>query len=241
MNTVDYITFSIDRFSKGYIFTYSDFDTEATKREAVIKCLNRLAASGKINKLSKGKYYKSERSAFGALQPSQYQIVKDLLEKNRKIVGYITGYGAYNELGLTTQVSNIIQIGKNEIRPALKRGIYKIAFIKQKNKITKNNIPFLKLLDAIRFIKIIPDTTIDNTCCRLMAIIRKLADTELELIIKLSKQYPPATRALLGALIEKSIGKKKSEIIRKSLNPITVYKLSALETILPNAKNWNIR
>lgn len=241
MKTVDYINFTIDRLPKGYVFTYSDFDKDVNKREAIIKCLNRLAVSGKICKLSKGKFYKPEKSAFGTLLPSQYQRVKDLLEKNGKIVGYITGYSVYNELGLTTQVSNTIQIGKNEIRGALKRGIYKIAFIKQKNKITKENIPLLKLLDAIRNIKIIPDTTIDNSCKRLIAIIKNLTGREQDLLIKSALIYPPATRALLGALVEKSLGTKKTFVLRSSLNPITKYELRATESILTNAKNWNIQ
>lgn len=240
MKIIDNIEFIVGRFPKGYIFTYSDFYIGVSKREAVIKCLNRLVTSGKINKLAKGKYYKPEQSVFGNLPPSQYQVVKDLLEKNGKVVGYITGYGAYNELGLTTQISNRIQIGKNEIRSKFKRGLYDISFIKQKNKITKDNISLLKIVDSIRFIKTIPDTTIDQSSSRLITIIKKLTKTELESIMKLALKYPPATRALLGALIEMSKGNKKAEVLRKSLNPITTYKLSVSKTILPNAKNWNI-
>ena len=127
MKITEYIAYSIDRLPKGYVFTYADFLDKvkniAAKRpskadrsigkEAVIKALNRMALSGKITKLSKGKFYKSEKSAFGELQPNRYQIVKDLLEENGKITGYLTGYSIYNQLGLTTQISNIIQIGKN--------------------------------------------------------------------------------------------------------------------------------
>ena len=51
-----------------------------------------MVAAGKINKLSKGKYYKPQESIFGALLPEQYQIVKDLLEEDDKRIGYITGY-----------------------------------------------------------------------------------------------------------------------------------------------------
>jgi hypothetical protein len=240
MKIVDQIVSAIDRLPKGYVFTYVDFNFLVNKQEAVIKTLNRLAVSGKINKLAKGKYYKPETSVFGSLPPSQYQIVKDLLEKNGKIIGYITGYGAYNELGLTTQISNTIQIARNEVRAPLRRGIYKIAFVKQKNKITKDNIRLLKILDAIRFIKTIPDTTIDNSSKSLMIIIKKLTSTEQDLMIKLALQYPPATRALLGAFLEKSMN-TKNETLRKSLNPITVFKLAVSKTILPNAQNWNIQ
>ena len=121
MKVSDYIIFKIGRLPKGYVFTYEDFIDEVNKKEAIIKALNRMAASGKIAKLSKGKYYKPENTPFGKLQPSQAQIVKDLVEENGKILGYLTGYSIYNQLGLTTQVSNTIQIGKNEIRSAFKR------------------------------------------------------------------------------------------------------------------------
>jgi hypothetical protein len=81
MKVSEYISFIIDRFPKGYVFTYSDLTTEVNQKEAVIKALNRIAVSGKIAKLSKGKYYKPESSPFGNLLPDQKQVVKDLLEE----------------------------------------------------------------------------------------------------------------------------------------------------------------
>ena len=144
MKTSEYIAFMIDRLPKGYVFTYADFITEVNQTEAIIKALNRMAASGKIAKLAKGKFYKPEITTFGNLQPNLYQIVKDLLEENGKITGYLTGYSIYNQLGLTTQVSNTIQIGKNEIRPSFQRERYTISFIRQKNTITKKISPLCK-------------------------------------------------------------------------------------------------
>ena len=84
MKVSEYIAFTIDRLSKGYVFTYADFTTEVNKKEAVIKALNRMVTSGKIAKLSKGKYYKPENTPFGNLLPNQAQVVKDLLEENGK-------------------------------------------------------------------------------------------------------------------------------------------------------------
>ncbi|VAX23389.1 hypothetical protein MNBD_IGNAVI01-2490, partial [hydrothermal vent metagenome] len=206
MKTTEYIAFTINRFPKGYVFTYEDFVTKVNKKEAIIKALNRMAVSGKISKLSKGKYYKPEKTAFGTLQPEQYQIVKDLLEQNGKTIGYLTGYSIYNQLGLTTQVSNVIQIGKNEIRSAFTRGRFKISFIKQKNNITKENIPLLQILDAIRYIKKIPDSTNEFVCKRLIAILKELNEKDIKTIVRLAQKYPPSTRALLGAMLDE-IGK----------------------------------
>jgi len=71
----DYIEDKINKFPKGYVFTYIDFISEVTKREAIIKHLNRMVATGKIEKLAKGKYYKPQCTVFGELLPEQNQIV----------------------------------------------------------------------------------------------------------------------------------------------------------------------
>jgi len=241
MKTPEYIAFTTDRFPKGYVFTYADFITEVNKKEAIIKALNRLAASGKIMKLSKGKFYKPETSAFGNLQPRQSQIVKDLLENGGKLTGYLTGYAIYNQLGLTTQVSNTIQIGKNEIRPSFKRDRYNITFIKQKNNITKENIPLLQILDAVRYIRKIPDSTIAASCKRLIVILKDLKTEDKSTLVKLALKYPPAARALLGALLKETGNRKLTEQLKKSLNPITVYKLNGVSEILTAAGKWNIK
>ncbi len=241
MKSAEYIKFSIDRLPKGYVFTYVDFITEVNRKEAVIKTLNRMAVSGKIVKLAKGKYYKPETTVFGNLLPNQAQVVRDLLENDGKLIGYLTGYSIYNQLGLTTQVSNTIQIGKNDVRPSFKRGRYTISFIKQKNTITKNNIPMLQILDAIRYIKKIPDAAIISSCKRLLAILKNLPLNDKTTIVKLALKYSPSTRALLGALLEEIGTKQLTESLKKSLNPITVYKLSGVNKIVTTTKKWNIR
>ena len=240
MKTTDYIAVTIDRLPKGYVFTYADFTTEVNKKEAVIKALNRMVVSGKIAKLAKGKYYKPESTPFGNLEPNQFQVVKDLLEEDGKVIGYLTGYSVFNQLGLTTQVSNTIQIGRNEIRPALKRDRYTIKFIKQKNTITKEYVPLLQLLDAIRYIKKIPDNTVLSSCLRLISILKSLSQNDLSTLVRLSQKYPPATRALLGALLEEFGNVQFEELLQKKLNPITKYKLAGVNTVLKAAEKWNL-
>ncbi|MBI1193763.1 MAG: hypothetical protein GC205_11415 [Bacteroidetes bacterium] len=240
MKIADYIAFTIDRLPKGYVFTYADLTTEVNQKEAAIKALNRMAASGKIAKLSKGRYYKPESTPFGSLQPNQVQIVKDLLEDDGKSIGYLTGYSVYNQLGLTTQVSNTIQIGKNQVRPSFKRERYTIAFVKQKNIITKENIPLLQILDVVRYIKKIPDASVELSCKRLLAIIKNYTDKEISTLIRLALKYPPATRALLGALLEQLQPFKTVEPLFKSLNPITKYKIEGASKAISTSRKWNI-
>lgn len=240
MKVSESIVKTINRLPKGYVFTHADFSSEVKSREAVIKALNRMAASGKIVKLAKGKYYKPENTPFGNLQPAQSQVVKDLLEENGKTVGYLTGYSIYNQLGLTTQVSSTIQIGKNQIRPNFKRERYTISFIKQKNTITKANIPLLQILDAIQYIKKIPDAGIESSCRRLLLILKELSEEDKGTIVRLALKYPPATKALLGAMLDTFQQSSLTESLNKSMNHITKYKLPGAVKVLPTAIKWNI-
>lgn len=241
MKISDIVSFKINRFPNGYIFTYKDFAASVKNTEAVIKALNRLVEKGKINKIAKGKFYKPESTVFGELLPNQYQLVKDLLEEDNKLIGYLTGYSIYNSYGLTTQVSNTLQIGKNNTRPNFKRERYVINFIKQANTINKENIPYLQFLDCLKLIKKIPDTTLAKSIERFIAIISGYKLKDIKLIARLAQKYPPSTRALLGALLDEIQLEKYSEALYKSLNPITKYTFPGIEIRLAQAKKWNLK
>jgi hypothetical protein len=240
MKTIQTIASAIEQIPAGRVFTYIDFVGNPRQKEAVIKALNRMVAAGKLAKLSKGRYYKPEDSAFGKLQPNQSEIVKDLLEKDGQVIGYLTGYSIYNQLGLTTQVGNIIQIGRNDVRPAFKRGRYAISFVKQKNVITKENIPLLQILDVIRSLKRIPDANSALAYKRLLTIIQDLSRKEKKSLVELALKYPPSTRAFLGAALNELGDKSLTKPLRESLNPISAYKLPAASA-LKYSGEWNIK
>lgn len=230
----------VENFEPDYVFTYQDLNLPTEWSESVIKMLNRLVSKGVISKISKGRFYKPKRSVFGTLQPKQEEIVKDLLEKDGEVIGYMTGYSVFNRLGLTTQVPNIIQIGSNVRKNKKQRGLFTISFILQTNPITKENIPLLQLLDAIRFIKEVPDATISQSCRRMIAIIRELNEKETDELLILAEKYPPMVRAILGAMIENIYGANKVLPLWNTLNPLTSYKIGIDEQVLPEIKKWRI-
>jgi hypothetical protein len=176
---------------------------------------------------------------FGNLKPSQEEVVKDLLEKDGKIIGYLTGVSIFGQLGLTTQISNIIEIGVKGKKNNTSRGMYTIRFVQQPNQITRSNIPLLQLLDSIKNIKRIPDTTPDNSYNRISAIIKSLDEKSLDLMIKLAMKYNPMTRAIAGAIIEELYGEEKATILRDTLNPITIYKVGLTKKVL-SSNNFRI-
>lgn len=230
----------VENFEPDYVFTYQDLNLPTEWSESVIKMLNRLVSKGVISKISKGRFYKPKRSVFGTLRPKQEEIVKDLLEKDGEVIGYMTGYSVFNRLGLTTQVPNIIQIGSNVRKNKKQRGLFTISFILQTNPITKENIPLLQLLDAIRFIKEVPDATISQSCRRMIAIIRELNEKETDKLLILAEKYPPMVRAILGAMIENIYGANKVLPLWNTLNPLTSYKIGIDEQVLPEIKKWRI-
>ena len=241
MNISKEIRKKIVAFPDDYVFRASDFEMESQNQSAVVKALNRMAATGEISKLSKGKFYKPRKTQFGELKPSAYQIAKDYIERDGKLIGYITGYSAYNALGLTTQISSYIQIGTNKSRRAVKRDKYTISFIMQQNTITKKNIEILRILDAVRFIREIPATTPNEACIRLKEIIKDLNDEQKEMLVKCSLKYTNYVRALCGAILE-DIGYDGNSLdnIRKSLNGVTNYHLPISESVLSTKQNWRI-
>ena len=222
----------------GVILTIGDFNVDMRYQGALVKALNRLVDQGILQRLSKGKYYKPRKTIFGILEPTPEEITKDLLEKNGKLVGYITGNRAFALMGLTTQITSSLLIGTNRYRHPLTRGDYTISFLQQHNPITEENIPLLRILDALKFIKDIPASSPDIIVTQLGSTINALSNAELKRLTELSENYTAYVRAILGAI--KDQNNLTAELLKTGLNATTNYKLPISEQALPNKKNWNI-
>ncbi len=229
---------TLNAFPEGKVFSITDFDVEQDKQSALVKALSRLVANGTIKKVSKGKYYKPQQTIFGELKPVGIELVKDLLERNGQLAGYITGTAAFAQMGLTTQISSLITIGTNKYRRPTRRGDYRVTFLLQPNTITEANIPLLRTLDALKLIKEIPATTPDESIKVLCERIRTMSADEQENLAELAKGYAPSVRALLGATLE-SIGAETFGL-RSTLNGVTTYKIPISSEALPTKSNWNI-
>lgn len=223
---------------EGVVLTISDFNIAPEYQAALVKALNRLVYQGSLNKISKGKYYKPRKSIFGSLKPSPEEITKDFLEKNGKLIGYITGNSAFASIGLTTQITSSIVIGTNDYRHPLMRGDYKVSFLLQRNPITTENIPLLRILDAIKLIKNIPASSPDTIISQLGKLIKSLSKKQQEELLVLAEGYTSYVRALLGAIMEHN--KINTGKLKSNLNGTTIHKISISSESLPNKQNWNI-
>lgn len=223
----------------GVILTTKDFDVEMRYKPALVKALGRLMQKGKLQKISKGKYYIPKTTIFGSTKPNDLELVKDFLQQGKKTIGYVTGTTAFATMGLTTQISSSIVIGCKKYRRPITRNGLRISFLQQDNSITVRNTPLLRILDALLMIKQIPATSPDECVNKIRSIVKDLSNADQRLLQKLSLNYKPYVRALLGAIYE-NLGLETTKI-RQSLNGVTYYKLPISDALLWNKTNWNIR
>jgi len=241
-NTItDIVKSRINTFNEGYVFSYMHIEGASKNSEAIIKALNRLTEKGILHKLSKGKFYKPSLLDNGKHGLELDEIVKDLLEHKGEQIGYLTGYSIHNKLGITTTKSNKIQIGRNTFKPPIKRSIYTIQFVLQRNIITKDNIEILQVLDCLKMLKGIPDTSRDNSLHVLGKIIRKYKKPQRDMLIQLSIKYPSSTRALLGMIFEEEKIMRPLDKIRETLNPISKFNMTLRNYDKLVKDNWNIK
>src|ERR1700675_3520003 len=108
----------IERSERGTVFTAANFASLGS-RAAINQALTRLAAVGKIRRLSRGLYDKPRQDElFGKLWPTPQAVIRALQQQHR-LRFQPTGLYAANLLGLSEQVPTRIElltgVGKNRL------------------------------------------------------------------------------------------------------------------------------
>ena len=237
MNVALEVRNRINSFDSGILIKYSDLTDITENVLALSKALSRMVKENKLEKIEKGVFYKPKKSKFGRISPSINEVIKKELEKNGEMVGYITGINLYNKLGLTTQISNVIEIGINKRKASKEVMGTKVKFIQVNSKIDKSTVNLLQLLDAMKSIKKIPDSNVNENYKILKYKINELNKFEQEKIINLALDYSPFTRAILGMILEE-ISSIDLSVLESSLNSFTKFNIE-IDNI-KNRKRWNI-
>ena len=231
----------IASITTGTTFRYEDLDIEASEYGAAAKSIGRFVDKGTLQRASKGVFYKPRQTVFGLVKPSDYELLKPYLFKNNKRVAYITGIQLYNQMGLTTQMPFTIEIsGKSRLK-ITKVGNIKVKSIKNFIEVTDENYQLLGILDTFKDFDTIPD--IDRTTAIKLLInnVKKLTPQQTQEFMMYALKYPPRVRAFVGATLE-NIDKTLDLInLKKSINPLSKYKVGITSILLPNANNWNLK
>ena len=157
-----------------------------------------------------------------------------------KRVAYITGTALYNNLGLTTQVPKIIKIASRSKRITINTGSLKAKPVKSYVDVTNDNFQLLGILDILKDFVKIPDMDKEVGIKFLLNKLKDLSEKDGLRIIKYALQYPPRTRAFLGALLNQ-LNNQENKTVMESLNPLTNYELGINDELLSTVSNWNIK
>ncbi len=242
MSVMTEVKEKIDQFPKCKLFTVRDFyPLNVESAQALTKSLSRLVKTGEIKRFSKGRYYIPKITRFGERGPSEEEILESFTRSNGNIVAYKSGITAYYEMGLTTQIPNVIILASTQSkRKSLPTQYLRCKTVRAyANPEEAGNITLLQILDAVRDFKKIPDTSPNDVIKRLRTIIKKnVKEKDFDKLMTLVVNYPPYTRAVLGAILDSL--EINTNNLKSTINVQTKFKLKISNTTLPNKKDWNI-
>jgi hypothetical protein len=224
------------------LWTLRDF-SDLGSGPAVAAALSRLVKERTIRRVRRGIYYRPSVTAFGETRPDPDATLKATLRRH-DVPAVSAGVDAWRRLGLTTQVAGVpivatprrLRLGPvgghrvhTTVRPGTPHGGHEERAV----------------LDALRNLRRIPGSTPKRVVDRLSAL---LADglVDVPALLSMALSEPPRVRALLGAILEHA--RPKDAMIRapltrlrRSLNPLTTYRIPEVAHLLPTSRGWHIR
>lgn len=119
----------------------------------IYKQLNALVNEGRLIRFEKGVYYIPTDTVFGkSLLNPRKVIEKKYISDGNNTIGYYSGVTFQNQLRLTTQMSNVIEIYTNN-EPSNVRDVYvgnqKVLLRKARTTITDSNVAVLTFLELM--------------------------------------------------------------------------------------------
>jgi hypothetical protein len=230
----------VENMPEGAVFDYAQLNITSEQFITAAQSLSRLAKRGVISRLERGKYYKSKQSKFGNSRPGESSVINALTMRQNRRIGYLTGLSVYNQLGLTSQISNTIVIATSNPLQPKKIGGYKVKYIRRNISFADEDILLLQLLDALRDIKTIPDSTPDDSLKILKDRIAELSKVKKERLVELALSSNPGTRALVGAMMEQYFSNVRIAKLKRTINRLSIFEVGVSTDMLPNKRSWNI-
>lgn len=227
----------IKRGGEDRLWTYKGFaDLPGL---AVAAALSRLAKKGRIRRVRRSVYYVPRVTRFGTTKPNAASVAAAVLTR-RGIAWSPTGLAAYNRLGLTTQVSPTTTFAVSRKVRLASAGSSTRVSLRPVAVVGGASADERVVLDALRDLRWIPDTTPEHVIARVADLFRSKR-VSFERVARFARREPPRVRAVLGA-IGSSFGADQHilEVLKGSLNPLTRFSLG-LSDKLETAREWNIR
>lgn len=143
-------------FGTNKPFLTTEIQYKSYSKPWLYKELNKLCEDGKVLRYERGIYYIPTQTAFGPsiLDPGKV-IVKKYIDDGEKVIGYYSGVTFLNQLRLTTQMSNVIEIYTNN-EPSNVRSIeigkQRVLLRKARITVNRSNVAVLSFLEMMNTI-----------------------------------------------------------------------------------------
>ena len=241
MSTAAAVNQAIDRVMPGQIFGYEEFPQYMETPGAVVRAVNRSVENGRLKRVEKGRFYRPRKGVLGSMPVSDEALLQDLLYRNGRRCGYVTGPALYNRLGLTTQVPKTIAVATNRAAQTKEYGTIRIKLVPRRAPISDSTVPLLETLDALRDARKMPDAGAGRVLKVLGKVLLGYTPARRKELQRLAVDYYNAcTRALLGMLLTRN-GQEVLPTLRASINPTTRFNLGIDPGNWPEAGAWNLR
>lgn len=240
----------VTRVRKGgddRLWTYADFP--GVSRTALAAALSRLAKVGELTRVRRGVYYRPERTIFGLSKPDP-ELLADAILRARGETPMPGGVGAFNRLGLTTQVSAAVTRATRRSAAPANIGSVRLYTTPRPLEAQKGiRAEERAALEALRKITRIPDARPRDVLERLGMLVRS-GKLDFVRLARFARAEPPRVRALLGALGEelrhanvvRRVPTDTLNELRESLNPLTSFVVRGARQALPHAAAaWRIK
>lgn len=204
---------------------------------AVAQALSRLTRQGKLERLSKGVYYRTRETAFGKSRPNPAAIQK--LASRRKTV-FPSGIAAANLLGFTTQSARYREVATSALSlPRKLVGSDTVIHTRRPEAWANLSEADVALLDFLRRRGKTSELPPEETVRRTLSLLSEKG--RFDRLLKVADSEPPRVRAMLGALGEE-LGRTSPDLqrLRASLNPFSRFDFGLLAG-LPHARSWQAK
>ena len=205
---------------------------------AVAQTLSRLARGGKLERLSKGVYYRSRQTALGKSRPNPAAIRRLASDRDNPVLP--AGPAAANLLGFSTQSASRGEVATSGFRlPRKLLGDDTIVHTRRPDAWENLSETDAGLLDFLRRAGRTSELSPEDTVKRTLALCRD--ERRFERLLSVAASEPPRVRAMLAA-IGAQLGKKPSVFkdLRDLLNPASRFDFGMLQG-LAHAPDWQAK
>ena len=146
---------------------FSDIEVKNISKSALSQQLRKLCAEGKVVKYDDGIYYLPKKSRLNGVVGINADMVAryKYISRNGEVNGFYSGNVFANQIGISTQVPNKVEIVSNNIAASIREiPIGKRKFIVRKANvpITENNVYVLQMLELLKNLDTYLDTDYED-------------------------------------------------------------------------------